>query len=140
MIPLSPINSAPLPGSFRPASIPGGRGGRTYYTTDQYLEFAGRATIFEGVIASTISDVIWTGSGDPQRLRGNHCTVNTFDVIFDEPVMATCGTGCWGTFDITIGYDVPEAQWGILRAYNLSAADGSVELVRDYSVWLTPEG
>jgi putative ABC transport system permease protein len=56
-------------------------GGRTYYTTDQYLEFAERSTIFDGVIASTISDVIWTGAGDPQRLRGNHSTVNTFDVM-----------------------------------------------------------
>ncbi len=27
---------------------PGGRGGRTYYSTDQYLEFARRTTIFEG--------------------------------------------------------------------------------------------
>ncbi len=66
---------------------PGGRGGRTYYSTDQYLEFAGRATIFEGVVASTISDVIWTGSGDPQRLRGNHITTNTFDVMGVPPLL-----------------------------------------------------
>ena len=66
---------------------PGGRGGRTYYTTDQYLEFASRATIFEGVIASTISDVVWTGGGDPQRLRGNHCTTNTFDVMGVPPLL-----------------------------------------------------
>ena len=51
---------------------PGGRGGRTNYTIDQFLEIADRNTIFEGVIASTWSDVLWTGSGDPQRLRGNH--------------------------------------------------------------------
>ena len=61
-------------------------------------------------------------------------------VLFDGPVMATCGTGCWGTFDVTIAYDVPEAQWGTLRTYNLSAADGSVESVREYPVWLTPGG
>jgi putative ABC transport system permease protein len=66
---------------------PGGRGGRTYYSTDQYLEFAGRTTIFEGVVASTISDVIWTGSGDPQRLRGNHITTNTFDVMGVPPLL-----------------------------------------------------
>ncbi len=66
---------------------PGGRGGRTYYSTDQYLEFARRATIFEGVVASTISDVIWTGSGDPQRLRGNHITTNTFDVMGVPPLL-----------------------------------------------------
>ena len=66
---------------------PGGHGGRTYYSTDQYLEFAERATIFDGVIASTISDVVWTGRGDPQRLRGNHCTTNTFDVMGVPPLV-----------------------------------------------------
>ena len=65
---------------------PAGRGGRTYYSTDQYLEFAERSTIFDGVVASTISDVVWTGAGDPQRLRGNHCTVNTFAVMGVPPL------------------------------------------------------
>ena len=68
-------------------SDPSGRGQRTYYTTDQYLEFARRATIFDGVIASTISDVIWTGAGDPQRLRGNHITTTTFDVMGVPPLL-----------------------------------------------------
>lgn len=58
--------------------------------------------------------------------------------LADEQVMATCGTGCRGTFDVTIQYTVSKAQWGTLRAYNLSAKDGSVEDVRDYPVWLTP--
>jgi predicted permease len=57
------------------------RGSRTYYTTDQFLEIAERSTIFDGVIASTISDVLWTGGGDPQRLRGNYGTPNTFQVM-----------------------------------------------------------
>ena len=56
-------------------------GFRTYYTTDEFLEFAERTTIFDGVIASTISDVLWTEDGDPQRLRGNHGTPNTFLVM-----------------------------------------------------------
>jgi len=60
--------------------------------------------------------------------------------IFDQPVMATCGSGCWGTFDLTIAYDVSRPQWGALRAYNLSAADGSIETIREYPVWLTPAG
>jgi len=53
---------------------PGQRGYRTYYSKDQFLEIAERSSTFEGVIASTISDVVWTGDGDPQRLRGNHGT------------------------------------------------------------------
>jgi predicted permease len=56
-------------------------GFRTYYSTDDFLEIAGRSTIFDGVIASTISDVLWTEDGDPQRLRGNHGTPNTFLVL-----------------------------------------------------------
>lgn len=39
---------------------PNQRGYRTNYSTDQFLEIAERSTIFEGVIASTISDVLWT--------------------------------------------------------------------------------
>ncbi len=66
---------------------PGGRGGRTNYTTDQLLEIGERNTIFEGVIASTWSDVLWTGDGNPQRLRGNHGTMNTFDVMGVPPLL-----------------------------------------------------
>jgi predicted permease len=57
------------------------RGFRTNYSTDQFLEIAERNTIFEGVIASTISDVLWIGDGDPQRLRGNYGPANTFIVM-----------------------------------------------------------
>jgi predicted permease len=56
-------------------------GYRTNYSTDQFLEIADRNTIFEGTIASTISDVLWTEEGDPQRLRGNYGTPNTFQVM-----------------------------------------------------------
>lgn len=59
----------------------GAGGSRTYYSTDQFLEIAERTTIFDGVIASTISDVVWTGDGEPQRLRGNYVTTNTFQVM-----------------------------------------------------------
>ena len=73
-------------------SNPAQRGGRTGYSTDQFLEFAERSTIFEGVIASTISDVLWTGNGDPQRLRGNHGTFNTFDVMGVAPILGRTPT------------------------------------------------
>jgi hypothetical protein len=61
-------------------------------------------------------------------------------VIADQQVMATCGTGCRGTFDTNIAYTVAKAQYGMLHSYNLSAKDGTVEDVRDYRVWLTPKG
>src|SRR4029078_8144605 len=69
------------------------RGGRTGYSVDQFLDIADRNTIFTGVIASTISDVLWTGDGDPQRLRGNHGTFNTFDVMGGPPLLGRTPTG-----------------------------------------------
>ncbi|MEO8461574.1 MAG: Gmad2 immunoglobulin-like domain-containing protein, partial [Chloroflexota bacterium] len=60
------------------------------------------------------------------------------DPLGDQVVMATCGTGCWGTFDVTLPYRVTSAGWGVLRVYDLSAKDGSPENVTDYPVWLTP--
>ncbi len=62
-------------------TAPGQPGGRMYYTTDQFLEFAERNTIFEGTVASTISDVLWTNGPEPQRIRGNYGTPNTFEVM-----------------------------------------------------------
>ncbi len=58
--------------------------------------------------------------------------------IVDQQAMATCGTGCLGTFDVTLKYDVAKAQWGTLRVWDGSAKDGSPENVREYPVWLTP--
>jgi germination protein M len=88
--------------------------------------------------------------GNPARVTGN---ANVFEAQFlitlldasgrtlhEGPVMATCGTGCRGTFDVTIEYDVDRGQWGTLRAWNASAMDGSPEDVREYPVWLTPAG
>jgi hypothetical protein len=63
----------------------------------------------------------------------------TGKVIADVQVMASCGSGCRGTFDTTIPYAVSKGQYGILRAYNPSAKDGTPESIRDYRVWLTPK-
>ena len=61
-------------------------------------------------------------------------------VLADQQVMASCGTGCRGTFDTTVVYTVSKAQYGTLRVYEPSAKDGSPENVRDYRAWLTPKG
>ncbi len=68
------------------------RGFRTGYSVDQFVEIAERSTIFDGIIASTISDVLWTGDGDPQRLRGNHGTFNTFEVMGVPPLIGRTPT------------------------------------------------
>ncbi len=57
------------------------RGWRSSYSVDEYAELAARATIFEGLAASTISDVLWVDNGEPTRLRGNHISHNGFDVM-----------------------------------------------------------
>jgi predicted permease len=66
---------------------PGRRGYRTYYTIDQFVEIARRSTIFDGMVISTIDDILWTGSGEPQRLRGNHVTMNGFAVMGVPPLL-----------------------------------------------------
>lgn len=65
---------------------------RLSYTIDQFLEIAERNTIFEGTIASTISDVVWTSRREPQRLRGNVCTMNTFAVMGVPPLIGRTPT------------------------------------------------
>jgi putative ABC transport system permease protein len=63
------------------------RGSRTGYSVDEFLEIAARSTIFDGVIASTVSDVLWESGAEPQRLRGNYGTFNTFDVMGVLPLL-----------------------------------------------------
>jgi hypothetical protein len=91
----------------------------------------------------------WGGVlGNPGRVTG---LANVFEATFrievldgsghtltDVMAMATCGTGCRGTFDVTVRYTVDAPQWGILRVYGRSAKDGSREHIVDYPVWLTP--
>lgn len=87
---------------------------------------------------------------NPARITGS---ANVFEASFiitlldgdgatiaETPAMATCGTGCRGTFDVTLPYSVPEAGWGTLLVWAGSAKDGSPEWVREYPVWLVPAG
>jgi hypothetical protein len=86
--------------------------------------------------------------GNPVRVNG---IANVFEAVFfvevrdaagktlaEERVMATCGTGCWGTFDVTIPYNVSSRQAGSVVTYHLSAMDGSIEDQRSYPVTLVP--
>ena len=95
---------------------PGQRGFRTGYTVDQYLEFRERSRIFDGVIASTISDVEWTGSQEPQRLRGNHGPFDTFDVMGVPPLIGRTPTAAdaeTGADPVTVlGYRFWQRQFG----------------------------
>jgi germination protein M len=105
---------------------------------------------FEDLLPSIFVDRPAYGAaiGNPARVTGN---ANVFEASFriaildgsgrtlkDEHAMASCGTGCRGTFDVTIPYTVTKAQWGTLRVFYGSAQDGSPQDIRDYPVWLTP--
>lgn len=86
--------------------------------------------------------------GNPAHLTG---LANAFEAQFlvrildgdgrtiaERPVMASCGSGCWGTFDETIPYPVTAAGPGRVQAYELSEVDGSRVNVTDYPVTLNP--
>jgi hypothetical protein len=105
---------------------------------------------FDDVLPSIYVDRPAYGAaiGNPARIVGS---ANVFEATFlvtlldgagstiaESQAMATCGTGCRGTFDVTVPYDVAEAGWGTLRVWDGSARDGSPENVREYPVWLTP--
>jgi germination protein M len=90
---------------------------------------------------------VWGASlADPARVSG---LANVFEaqfrialldgaghVLLDRPVMATCGSGCWGRFDLTMTYQVSKAQLGTLRVWDPSEKDGTPESVREYPVYL----
>ncbi|MEX1173068.1 MAG: GerMN domain-containing protein, partial [Chloroflexota bacterium] len=94
---------------------------------------------FEDLLPAVFVDrpAFGAAAGNPLRLTGN---ANVFEATFmitildgsgrtlvEEHAMATCGTGCRGTFDVTLRYDVPRAQWGTLRVWVSSARDGLPE-------------
>lgn len=59
-------------------------------------------------------------------------------ILVDVPVVASCGTGCWGTFDVPVSYKVPRAQWGTLRVWVISEFSGKPAAIREYPVYLRP--
>jgi hypothetical protein len=91
----------------------------------------------------------WGGrSGNPLRVVGlaNVFEATLFVELYDRDggllarqlVTATCGSGCWGTFDVQLSYSIREAQQGTLVAFTHSARDGSRIDARAYPVQLAP--
>jgi hypothetical protein len=109
----------------------------------------GRADYTDFLPAIFVDQPAWGGTmANPARITG---LANVFEATFriaildgsgtvlvDEQATASCGTGCWGAFDVTIPYSVGTAGPGTLRVYDRSAKDGSREHVTDYPVVLTP--
>ena len=88
----------------------------------------------------------WQKVSSPLRVTG---TSNTFEATFAYEIvdqaglvvaegsgMATAGTGTWGTFDVTIPFDITREGIGALIVFEQSAKDGSrinlVEIPLDF--------
>ncbi|HXV71450.1 MAG TPA: GerMN domain-containing protein [Acidimicrobiia bacterium] len=56
--------------------------------------------------------------------------------LFEDNVMATCGTGCWGDWEVEIPYTIDREQFGSLIVWENSARDGSQINVREYPIQL----
>ena len=65
----------------------------------------GTADVFEAVFFLEVSDSVGT-------------------VLTTQRIMASCGTGCVGTFDVTVSFQTTPGPL-TLKAYTLSAKDGS---------------
>jgi sporulation and spore germination protein/immunoglobulin-like protein involved in spore germination len=139
------------------------RTGQVVYTLTQFPSVKSVVVQVEGAdpqkalgradFTSLLSDIwvdrpAWNAAiGNPAHVTGS---ANVFEatfrisildasgkVIADQQAMATCGTGCRGTFDVSVPYSVSKGQYGTLRVYDPSAVDGSPQSIRDYRVWLT---
>ena len=112
-------------------------------------EPVGRDDYYDQLPAIFVNRPAWGGVlANPATIGG---LANTFEAtlqvrildgegrtLAQGPTMATCGTGCWGTFEVSVPYTVARAGWGTLQVFEFSAADGSVTNLTEYPVWLTP--
>jgi len=83
------------------------------------VTISGSADVFEAVVSIAILD-------EHRRIVASSFT------------MATCGTGCRGSYATDVRYDVGTRQPGTIRVYEVSAKDGSPLHVVEIPVILTP--
>jgi Immunoglobulin-like domain of bacterial spore germination/Sporulation and spore germination len=83
------------------------------------VTISGTADVFEAVVSIAILD-------------------EHRNVVASSFTMATCGTGCRGTYSTDVRYDVGTRQPGTIRVYEVSAKDGSPLHVVEIPVLLTP--
>ena len=83
------------------------------------VTISGTADVFEAVVSIAILD------------EHRRTVASTF-------TMATCGTGCRGSYTTDVRYDVGTRQPGTIRVYEVSAKDGSPLHIVEIPVILTP--
>lgn len=79
----------------------------------------GRANVFEAVFLAELTDA--TGRSVARRT-----------------VTASCGSGCWGRFDVTFALGTSSPGPGMVTVWVASPRDGSPENVRRYPIRLQP--
>ena len=62
------------------------------YTPQQFRDIKRDTDIFSGITASTITYVTRSGGPEPERVRGNYITPNTFDVLGVRPLLGRAST------------------------------------------------
>ena len=83
------------------------------------VTISGSADVFEAVVSIAILD------------EHGRTVASSF-------TMATCGTGCRGSYTVDVRYDVGNRQPGTIRVYEVSAKDGSPLHVVEIPVLLRP--
>ena len=83
------------------------------------VTIAGTADVFEAVVSIEILD-------------------ENGDTVASTFTMATCGTGCRGSYTSDVEYSVETRQPGTIRVYEVSAMDGSPIHIVEIPVMLTP--
>jgi germination protein M len=82
-----------------------------------------------------------TGTGNTFEAHFTYALLNGSGRVLDEgPVMATCGSGCRGTFEFTVNYQVSRSHWGTLRVIEGDESGQTSGTARDYPVWLSAGG
>lgn len=54
------------------------------------------------------------------------------DDVISRTVHASCGTGCWGNFDVKLPLELGPDEYLRIQTYNPSARDGAPENMREY--------
>ena len=83
------------------------------------VTIAGTSDVFEAVVSIEILD-------------------ENGDTVASTFTMATCGTGCRGSYTTDVEYSVETRQSGTIRVYEVSAMDGSPIHIVEIPVMLTP--
>lgn len=60
------------------------------------------------------------------------------DIIAEDFTTATCGSGCWGDFEVALAFSVDSRQEGRIEVLTFSAEDGSEQDVVSIPVTLVP--